>query len=276
MTKKYKVHTQEEWAKSLLIPAKERMELLNDTVNKLEADLATAPEGMLRDVRHREGYQYYWRKNSTDRSGSYISKSDVKTISALADKEYQERFLQAAKSEIKSLENYVSEVNGNPLESVYAKMREARKPFVSPVIIPEDIYTKEWESKDYEPGYFAPGYPEYYSAKDERVRSKAEENIANLLKMNNVPYHYEFPMQIGSEERRPDFLCLNVRSKKEYLWEHFGMMDNPDYAQKNVDKINKMAANGYIHGQNCIFTFETSILPLNTRIIQLMIDTFLK
>lgn len=53
------------------------------------------------------------------------------------------------------------------------------------------------------------------------------------------------------------------------------MMDNTEYARNNVEKINKMAANGYVHGQNSIFTFETSILPLNARIIQLMIDKFL-
>ena len=275
MAKKYRNHTQEEWASDLRIKAEKRLELLNDTIERIETNLTTAPEGMLRDVHHRDGYQYYWRRNTSDRSGRYISKNDTDKVSSLANKEYQTKFLQAAKKERESLENYLQIVKSNPVEAVFEDIREARKPFITPFITPDDTYITAWQSKDYAPGYFAPDYPEYYTAKDERVRSKAEENIANLLKMNNVPYHYEFPIIIDEEERRPDFLCLNVRTKKEFIWEHFGMMDNLDYAQRNVDKINRMAANGYIHGHNCIFTFETSIQPLNTRIIQIMIDKFL-
>ena len=126
------------------------------------------------------------------------------------------------------------------VEAAYTDMSEARKSYTLSFITPDDIYISRWENRQYEPGYFAPDYPEYYTAKGERVRSKAEENIANLLILNKVPYHYEHPVVIGGEERRPDFYCLNVRTKKEYLWEHLGMMDNTDYARNNVEKINKM------------------------------------
>ena len=196
-------------------------------------------------------------------------------IKVLAQKDYNLKFIKAAKEELKALEKYLEIRQKKTIEESYYGMSIARRIQTTPFIIPDDQYVKKWEAKEYEPGYFEPGAKEHYSAKDERVRSKAEENIANMLKMNNVPYHYEYPFIIGGEQKRPDFYCLNVRTKKEYLWEHFGMMDNFEDAQKNVEKINKMAANGYIHGQNCIFTFETSTLPLNTRIIQLMIDEFL-
>lgn len=275
MTRKTKQFTQEDWAKDLRSQAENRLELLRHTVRKLESNLNDFPEGMLRDVKHRDGYQYYWRKNTGDKSGKYISKSDSDAISALANKEYRIKFIQAADKEIKALENYLTKTKDNPVEKVYDSIKPGRKPLIDAVITPDDLYIRQWEDRTYEPGYFAPDYPEYYSAKGERVRSKAEENIANLLILNKVPYHYECHFVIGGEEKRPDFYCLNVRTKKEYLWEHFGMMDNTEYARNNVEKINKMAANGYVHGQNCIFTFETSILPLNTRIIQLMIDKFL-
>ena len=276
MTMKRKHYSQADWAEDLQTMAQKRARLLTDAIAMAEKELKNAPQGRLRDIKHGKEYQYFWRKEKSDTSGNYLSKSTgIDMIKKLAQKEYNQRFIKSAQTELVTINKYLNVRKKKPIEDAFDGMSKARRMHTTPFITPDEDYVKEWESKEYEPGYFAPGYPEYYSAKDERVRSKAEENIANLLKMNNIPYHYEFPVQIGCEERRPDFLCLNIRTKKEYLWEHFGMMDNPDYALKNVDKINKMAANGYIHGHNCIFTFETSILPLNTRIIQLMIDMFL-
>jgi len=276
MTRKRIKDLQAEWAADYLQTVKKRAELLHGAITEAENSLKTAPQGMLRDIRHGKDYQYFWRKEKSDVTGTYLSKkSEEKTIRELAQKEYNLKFLKAAKEELRTLDKYLAVSEKWKVGDIYNSMNAARRNYVIPFITPDTLYVKEWEDREYEPGYFSPGYPEYYSAKDERVRSKAEENIANLLKMNKIPYHYEFPIIIGGEERRPDFLCLNVRTKKEYLWEHFGMMDNIDYAQRNVEKINKMAANGYVHGLNCIFTFETSNLPLNTRIIQLMIEKFL-
>ncbi|MBO4615887.1 MAG: hypothetical protein J5717_00905 [Lachnospiraceae bacterium] len=276
MTMKRKTFSQADWAEDIQKIAHKRAQLLSTAIEKAEKDLKNAPQGRLRDIKHGKDYQYFWRKEKTDTSGTYLPKNtEINMIRALAQKEYNLRFLKSANAELDALKKYLNTREKNPIEKAFDDMSEARRCQTTPFITPDDTYITVWQSKDYTPGYFAPDYPEYYTAKDERVRSKAEENIANLLKMNNVPYHYEFPIIIDEEERRPDFLCLNVRTKKEFIWEHFGMMDNLDYAQRNVDKINRMAANGYIHGHNCIFTFETSIQPLNTRIIQIMIDKFL-
>ena len=276
MSMKRNQFSQADWALDLRSEAQKRANMLKSAVREAEDYVKRAPQGMLRDIKHGNSFQYFWRKEKSDTNGTYLpASSESRTIRELAQKDYCLKFIKEAKEELRSLENYLSTAEKRNVEAVYIDMSEARKVYANPFITPDDLYIRQWEDRTYEPGYFAPDYPEYYSAKGERVRSKAEENIANLLILNKVPYHYECPIVIGGEEKRPDFYCLNVRAKKEYLWEHFGMMDNTEYARNNVEKINKMAANGYVHGQNCIFTFETSILPLNTRIIQLMIDRFL-
>ncbi|MBR6307593.1 MAG: hypothetical protein IKR39_03210 [Lachnospiraceae bacterium] len=276
MSMKRNHFSQADWALDLRSEAQKRANMLKSAVREAEDYVKRAPQGMLRDIKHRNSFQYFWRKEKSDTNGTYLpASSETKIIRELAQKDYCLKFIKEAKEELRFWDKYLSMTEKRNVEAVYKDMSEARKMYTNPFITPDDLYIRQWEDRKYEPGYFAPDYPEYYSAKGERVRSKAEENIANLLILNKVPYHYECPFIIGGEERRPDFYCLNVRTKKEYLWEHFGMMDNTEYARNNVEKINKMAVNGHVHGQNCIFTFETSVLPLNTKVIQLMIEKFL-
>lgn len=276
MIKKKRRFTQEDWAKDFYSQAKERAELLENAINRAESMLATAPEGKLRDVKHRDGYQYYLRKTPADSSGKYIPKSDLQTVRNLAQKEYLQEFNKAARSELHALNKYMAVTGDNTLKDIYENMREARRIHVNPFIISDKNYVEMWEKEEYEPGFFRPGTPEHYTMKKERVRSKSEVNIANILRANGIPYRYEYPIAVGDEIRRPDFYCLNVRKKKEIIWEHFGMMDNAEYAIANVDKINKMILNGYRQGDDFIFTFETSYQPINTKEIQIIIDTCLK
>lgn len=62
--------------------------------------------------------------------------------------------------------------------------------------------------------------------------------IADLLNKEGIPYRYEYPIQLnGVGWIYPDFTVLNVRLRKEYYWEHLGMMDDYSYAEKALQKI---------------------------------------
>ncbi len=138
-----------------------------------------------------------------------------------------------------------------------------------------DREDKERGSKN-EPMGFAADAPEYYADNGVRVRSKSEIIIANMLENTGVPYKYECPLDLAAKGTvSPDFTCLNVRTRKEYIWEHFGMMDDEEYANKNVQKINAYEEKGYICGVNLIMTFETSRVPVNTNVVREMIERFL-
>ena len=84
MIKKKRRFTQEDWAKDFYSQAKERAALLESAIDRAESTLATSPNGKLRDVKHREGYQYYLRKTPGDSSGKYIPKSDMQIVRELA------------------------------------------------------------------------------------------------------------------------------------------------------------------------------------------------
>ena len=74
----------------------------------------------------------------------------------------------------------------------------------------------------------------------------------------------------------PDFLCLNLRTRQEFIWEHFGLMDDPEYSEKFVQKIHTYGENGILPGKNLIFTTETEKEQLDTRNVEDLIKIFLK
>ena len=89
---------------------------------------------------------------------------------------------------------------------------------------------------------------EILTEKGESVKSKSEKIIADKLNMMNIPYCYEVPLYLkGYGYVKPDFKVLNVATRKEYYWEHYGMMDNKDYIIKALKKkkpVGFLQANG--------------------------------
>ena len=87
------------------------------------------------------------------------------------------------------------------------------------------------------------------------MRSKSEVIIADLLDKYNVPYLYEYPVElvdIGTVHT--DFRTLNVRKRKVILWEHYGMMDDYDYRDDKMVEIEKYNMSGYFTGETFIYT----------------------
>ena len=52
-------------------------------------------------------------------------------------------------------------------------------------------------------------------------------------------------------------------------------MDDPVYAEKAVRKIGAYIRNGYYPGDRLIITCETSLTPLNTKELDMLIDHYL-
>ena len=111
--------------------------------------------------------------------------------------------------------------------------------------------------------------------KGEYVRSKSEKIIADTLTKNNINYVYELPLRLkGYGTVKPDFTVLNKRTRHEYVWEHFGMMDDSIYVKNAIKKIEQYGKSGYVQGRNFIATFESKEAPLNTVTINRAIQDF--
>ena len=106
----------------------------------------------------------------------------------------------------------------------------------------------------------------FITEKGEKVRSKSEKIIADKLYMMGIPYRYEYPLILNDNIMvYPDFTILKMPERKEVYLEHFGMMDDINYVDTALFKMNSYEKNGIYLGVNLFITYETGRKPLNTK-----------
>lgn len=242
-----------------------------------EESLLTAPEGALRICSHGNRTQYYQRNNPKNASGMYIREKDFHIAQELAQKDYNQKVIRAVDQELSAIKKYLSNYPAKNAEQIYENLHVERRKLIEPIIEPEDQYVDKWKSVKYQGKGFNGDTPEFYTAKKERVRSKSELIIADLLSKEAIPYRYEYPLHLkGLGKVYPDFTVLNVKKRKEMYWEHFGMMDDPSYAEKALQKIAIYEQNGIFPGEDLILTYETRKSPMSQKMVMLMIQHYLK
>lgn len=202
-----------EEAKTLL-EAREK-QLLKVKKEKEKA-LEAVMEGTLRVCCGGGKTQFYHRTDPKDFNGIYIREKDIALAQKLAQKDYDKKVLGAVKKELNAIDRYFSSCPAKNIEQIYDNLHEARKKLIIPVIEPEEDYVRNWESVEYQGKEFYEDTPEFYTAKNERVRSKSEVIIADALAREGIPYRYEYPVYLkGPGQIYPDFTVLNVRNRKE-------------------------------------------------------------
>ena len=254
-----------------------RKKMLEELIEDKTVSLKRAPEGGLRAVNKKTYCQYYLRTDPGDTTGVYITKAKRGLAARLAQKEYDREILMQARKELVLITKLADHLGAESLIRIYENLNPARKTLVNPIYLDDELFIREWRTEEYEPLPFVDQAYDIYSNNGVRVRSKSELIIANMLEQNGIPYRYEYPIVLKDGKNvRPDFLCLNIRTRREYVWEHFGMMDNIAYANSNVTKIAAYERSGYYAGGNMIMTFETSQCVLNSNTVMNMIRRHLK
>lgn len=275
MKSQIRKNIQEEWMKSPRQMIEARKNILEEEIAKKLEENKRFPEGKVRAVQHKNSFQYFMRSNPKDKSGKYIPSSQINLAKSLAQKEYNDSFIKAALKEKNILDTYLNQIPNYNIETIYKTFPEGKQKIIMPIIEPLDDYIKAWEELEYETNTYPFGDTNFYTNKNERVRSKSEMLIANTLNKYGVPYRYEFPVQIDGIIKYVDFYTLNVRTRQEIVYEHLGMMDDRGYAINNVEKINRYIANGYIPGENLIYTMETNRNQLDIRMVEILIKKYL-
>jgi hypothetical protein len=242
-----------------------------------EKALKKAPEGSLRINKRGESMQYYYRTDPKDFNGVYLKKKENNLVKKLAQKDYDKQVYSAAIQELEAIEKYMKKIPERMIEEIYGDMRKERMNLINPIEVPIEEYIRIWQQRLYEGKGFEEEAPEIYTAKGERVRSKSEVIIADMLEREGIPYRYECPLMLkGWGIVYPDFTLLHKETRKEIYWEHFGMMDNPEYAENAVQKIALYEQNGIYPGDGLIITYETKKTPIHRKAIFRMIERCLK
>lgn len=256
-----------------LLGRKQQLEALLE--NK-KSDLGKAVAGKLRITSNKGTVQYYHVTEKAHRAGKYISKKQQALVKALAQKEYDQKLVQELDAQVEVLAKAVETLTQHDCNTVFENLTPHRKALVEPVTLPTAEYASQWLEQDYFRKGFAENAPELYTAKGERVRSKSEVIIADTLGRLGVPYRYEFPLKLRKFTVHPDFYCLNATTRKEFAWEHLGMMDDPEYAVAAVEKLAAYQEAGFFPGKNLIITMETAENPLSSKQVEGVAREFLK
>lgn len=104
---------------------------------------------------------------------------------------------------------------------------------------------------------------EYNTRKGDWVKSKSEMIIADLLFEHDVEYEYDECLRAPDDTYyRPDFTIHS--NSQHWYWEHWGMMDDPDYA---ADKEKKEAWYKEHFDGRLVETFETGDLTMKAAAI---------
>jgi len=262
--------------KSIRTALEERKEQLLKIKKEKEKALKNVPAGHLRICQRGEKVQYYHRTDPKDFNGVYIPQKSIGMAHKLAQKDYDEKVLISVDKELYAVDKYLAISPTIPAEEIYSRLQAERRKLISPIVELQEEFVANWEKVEYTGKDFDVFAPKLYTAKGERVRSKSEVIIADSLNREGVPYRYECPIYVeGWGTVYPDFTMLNVKERKEVYWEHLGMMDDLEYVEKALEKINIYAQNNILPGINLILTYETAKAPLNQKIVQLMIEQYL-
>ena len=261
--------------KNILSWLNKRSAYLKQLIASKEAALQKAPEGSLRYTHNNQQICFYRRTPAEKGNGTYIRKENKALAAALAQKDYDIKIIKAAKAELKQISNLLSYAKSKKSEDIYESLSLPRRQLITPIIPSDEEYLAAWNAVTWQPKPISDEPKEYYTGRGERVRSKSEILIADTLARFNVPYRYEYPMNIGNTVIYPDFTVLNIRKRQEYIWEHLGMMGQLKYATSTSRRLEMLEFNGYYPGENLILTMETEDNPLNTKLIVHLIKKYL-
>ncbi|MBQ5441185.1 MAG: hypothetical protein IIU36_02865 [Firmicutes bacterium] len=255
----------------------ERAEKLKKIAKKCSDYVKTAPEGVLHAYIDRGHPRYHLRASRKGGRNRYLGKKDIKFTASLAQRDYCAQVLKVAQEELKRIEALIAARAELLAEDCFETLSAARKVLVKPVTMTNEEYAIYWQSEKYVGKPFRPDdTSEFYSIKGERMRSKSEVIIANILYALGIPYKYEHPLELADGTViYPDFTILNVRTREVFILEHLGKMGDQKYASDNITRLNMLIMNGFFIGVNLLISMESDEHPLDTKALQTMIEHFL-
>lgn len=261
---------------------------LKDEINRLEKsieltnkEISKLPKGTLQCHRDRNYWHWYIEEKKQDDKGvfhrhrKYLPKDKRSTAEALAKKGLLSCKLKDDEQELRALKLY------QRYRSNYDRVDKYINRSAELYSLTKKLFENTWpievqnwldESTDREP--YMPEKLVYRCRSGIMVRSKSEQLIGGALFYHKIPYKYEEPITINGTVMIPDFTILNPLTGEICLWEHFGLMSDPSYVSRTLNKIREYIRNGFIPFENLIMTFESKSGGVDEVWIDRIIETF--
>jgi len=237
----------------LIKELEKRRAFLEEVISQLEYNLSRYPAGTLvfhNDGKNRNIVRYYRKEN---KHRKYLSNDrDRKDLTMLCQKYYDKEAIQYYRKEL------------DKVNDLLKLTKELSDRFAVPDHIMTRIRPVEYVVQDRLLGFeklthgtsgTRSGQYRVTTKEGVLVKSKAEQIIADELFDYKIPFKYELGLNCADHAfKSPDFTVMSPTTGKVYYWEHFGMLDRPDYVNDMVDKMNSYSLTGLIPGDNLILT----------------------
>lgn len=249
--------------------------------SRVEDSLKYAPKGILHSEMAQGKYPQYYvveendiNQKGSSRSRKYIRKNELEQAKKLAQKEYDRLVLENIKKRERAIREILKTEYYADIHTLYKKMSPAKQFLVTPYVWDNESYIKQWKEITKSEKNSFPFSNSFQTDNGELVRSKSEKIIADKLNQKRIPYKYEMGLKLGDNVVYPDFTILKMSTREEVYLEHFGMMDNPDYCKKALEKIELYECNGIRLGERLFVSLESSLKSLSSRYIEILLDNF--
>ncbi len=257
----------------------EKQLMLLNKLKKLSDDnlkkLKNVPVECIR-TSSRGNYHQYYRTDHKTGKRVYLNKNRIDDIRPIIQKEYELKVNKEIREQIGRLEKFLRNSNINSIKEIYESTGNAKKTLITPIISSDEDYINNWLASH--PGCQNPYPPkkQHETMNGEIVKSKSEQLIANALFCRKIPYAYEPRLILDNNTvRYPDFVTLNVRTRKTVYWEHFGRLSDAAYCADNFPKLMLYEQNGIILGDNLVITMESDEEVLDIHSVYRNIEKYL-
>lgn len=245
---------------------------LKAKISTLQKQLTEFPEGKL--ICATNGKYTKWYRSSGHKP-SYLPKSEYKLAEQLARKQYLLIQLENLLREKEAIDFYLKhhDMEAYQKEKSFVNL-PGFKELLGSEFAPLSEELNEWAHTPYERNNKYPENLIHKAYSGNLVRSKSEELIDMFLCKNKIPFRYECALRLGTFTIFPDFTIRHPKTGEVYYWEHFGRMDDTDYAKKVYDKMQLYTSHGIVPTFNLIATYETKAKPLTAERVEQVVESY--
>lgn len=246
--------------------------MLKKQIASLKSKINSLPQGDFFCSRNGKYYKWY---HTDGKHQTLIPKKNREYAEQLVQRKVLRLQLEELKREKSAIDMYIAQHNRIPKKSeeLLQGSDEYRKLF-APAYSPQKEDLSEWMNAAYEKSTKYPEQLIYKTITGNYVRSKSETLIDMFLFTNRIPFRYECALQLDSITLYPDFTIRHPRTGETMYWEHFGLMDDPNYSKNALAKLQLYISNGIIPTKQLITTYETKDKPLDGELVAKMIKTY--
>ncbi len=252
---------------------KKRFAAIQAEISETRSKLRTLPKGSLQYHKNGKYLKLFQRLPDGSINGKriYLGKDKRRLAGRLALKKYLETKLKDLLRENSAISNYFAVFDGVYESRKLFDHSEALRSLLPSEFLPLSSELARWAG---EPFPSSAAFPEnlLVRAPHGMVRSKSEAIISWELFENKIPYRYECDLSTPFGILHPNFTIRHPKTGELYIWEHFGLIDDPPYLSSALSKVRTYISLGYLPSNNLILTYETASAPLDIEYVKMLIE----